>query len=570
MPPEVQDVHQARLERWLERHPGSAHRRLGLDELESLKRENDRRAEHDQRERPEVCTSYPSFLTIGNTHKCNLTCQMCFKQLDDVENMTLPDMGLERFERAAHELFPHLRTVALSVTGEPLVSRTILDELELLATYGVRASITSNAMPFSKTGLIEALMPATDTLTVSMDGASAPTFDAIRRRADFDRVVKNIRLFDEARDQLPTGAFRPRLHFNHILQHRNLTELPQLVELAHRLNVDQVSVEHVYVHEGLNPADSILPHKRLANEVFERARESATRLGVDLHLPDPFDVAGAPPDLPYEPLREDVLRAQAKERLKSVRFDPQIHERWDEDARYRALVETRDAGGGNPEYVERLLDERALLGHLRWGVPQLGESLIPDDRTKPSECTYAWRESFLEYNGIIAPCCNPAVDAARVLGHFDEVESFLDVWNGENYRRLRRSLSTGSCYRFCRTCYLFEPPDEADWGTNETWVRVGGEVAEGELVEVGRVPPGKRIVLREVASDPVPADGRLEIFAGEALVADVAAESGEGGAYAFARALGDIQLSNDEVVRVRCTRLGGSGAARVRLIAFVV
>ena len=37
--------------------------------------------------------------------------------------------------------------------------------------------------------LLDALMPATETLTISMDGASAPAFDAIRRRADFDKVV---------------------------------------------------------------------------------------------------------------------------------------------------------------------------------------------------------------------------------------------------------------------------------------------------------------------------------------------------------------------------------------------
>ena len=554
----------------MERHPGSAHRRLGLDELEALKQENDRLAELDLRERPDVCRSYPSFVTLGNTHKCNLTCQMCFKQLDDVENMTLPDMGLERFERAAHELFPHLRTVALSVTGEPLVSRAILEELELLASYGVRASITTNAMPLTKPGLIEALLPATDTLTVSMDGASAPTFDAIRRRADFEKAVRNIRLFDQARDALPPEVFRPRLHFNHILQHRNLTELPRLIELAHELHIDRVTVEHVYVHEGLNPEDSILPHKRLANRVFEQAAEAAGRLGVDLHLPDPFDVAGAPPDLPYEPLDEPTLRTQAKERLQSVRFDPRIHERWDEETRYRAIVDTAAAGGGNAEYVERLLDERALLGHLRWGVPQLGDSLIPAERRKTSACTYPWRETFLEYNGVIAPCCNPAVDAARVLGHFDQVESFLDVWNGENYRRLRRSLTSGSCYRFCRTCYLFEPPDEADWGTNETWVRVGGELRDGAPVEVGRVPPGKRIVLREVSSAPVPVGSTLEIRANERLLTTVSA-SQRNGAHAFEGELADLALEREEVVHLIGRGLDqGDGPVRVSLVAFVV
>ena len=53
-------------------------------------------------------------------------------------------------------------------------------------------------------------------------------------------------------------------------------------------------------------------------------------------------------------------------------------------------------------------EQRALLGHLRYGVPQLGPSLIPEGERKVSACAYPWRESFIEYNGIVAPCCNPA------------------------------------------------------------------------------------------------------------------------------------------------------------------
>jgi sulfatase maturation enzyme AslB (radical SAM superfamily) len=182
--------HQQRLAGWRERHPRSAHRTLDLDALEALKSENDALARRDMRERPEVCASYPTFVTIGNTHKCNLTCKMCFKQLDDADNMTLPEMGLECFEALAHELFPHVRMVALSVSGEPLVSRSLFDELDLLATYGVRASVTTNGMPLHRAGLIERLLPALHTLTVSMDGADEPVFNSIRSGASFAKVVR--------------------------------------------------------------------------------------------------------------------------------------------------------------------------------------------------------------------------------------------------------------------------------------------------------------------------------------------------------------------------------------------
>src|SRR5262245_1380903 len=253
--------HQHRLASWRERHPRSAHRYLDLEALAQLKAENDALARQDMARRPEVCASYPSFLTIANTHRCNLTCQMCFKQLDDADNMTLPELGLECFESLAHELFPHLRTVALSVSGEPLVSRSLFDELDLLATYGVRARVTTNGMPLHRAGLLERLLPALDTLTVSMDGADEPVFNSIRRGASFKKVVANIRRFNEFRAALPPDGFRPRLHFSHTLQWKNVIQLPRLIELAHELRADGVYVEHVYIHGTLNKEDSLEGHK---------------------------------------------------------------------------------------------------------------------------------------------------------------------------------------------------------------------------------------------------------------------------------------------------------------------
>jgi MoaA/NifB/PqqE/SkfB family radical SAM enzyme len=569
--PDDATAHRKRLAAWRQRHPGSAHAWLDLDELEALKSENDRLAAQDRRERPDVCASYPSFLTIGNTHKCNLTCQMCFKQLDDADNMSLPDMGLGRFERVAHELFPHLRTVALSVTGEPLVSPTILDELDLIATYGVRAQITSNGMPLSRSGLIERMMPATDVLTISMDGARAPTFEAIRRQAKFDRVVANIRRFNAARDALPADAFRPRLNFSHILQYRNVTELPQLVELASQLGVDHVHVDHVYVHTQLNAGDSLLRHRRLTNEMLERARATAARLHVDLRLPQPFDVAGAEPDAPYQPLADDVLREQARVRLDTVPFDPRVHERWDLDAQYQTLDEVRRAGGGNEQYVERLLERKALLGHLRWGLPQLGDSLIPPASEKVSACLYAWRESYVGYDGLVHPCCNASMGVARIIGHIDDAPTFREIWNGEVYQRLRRSLSSGRNYKFCRTCYLYEPVDEAAWGTNETWFKVAAVLDGDGPVVAGHVPAGRRIVLTEVRSGAAAQGARLRILLGGSTVAElVAARRGNGSAdapWCFDRELGQLALADEAAVSVQCA---GARGLRVELLGFQV
>jgi MoaA/NifB/PqqE/SkfB family radical SAM enzyme len=511
--------HRRLLEDWRSAFPRSRHACLDLDELEAFKAENDRLGDIDRRDRPEVCSALPSLVTIGNTHRCNLTCAMCFKQLDNVENMSLPDLGLGRFESLGHELFPHARIVALSVSGDPLISRTIFQELDLLRSYSVRAQVTTNGMPLSKRGLLERLVPTLDTLTISFDGASAPAFNAIRRGASFERVLKNIRLFNEARDALDPGAHRPLLRFNTTLQWRNVTELPRIIELAKVFNVAEITIDHVQILHNLNREDSLERHKILTNRMLEEAHTVAQRLGIHLDAPELFNIPEGYEEAIYEPLSDEDLLAQGEEMLDTVRFDPALHERLDDDAIHASLQRGLSQGRSNADFVAALRRSGRLIGHLQWGVPQLGPSLIPTSCEKVSACDYPWRESFVEFNGVVAPCCNLSMDAGRVMGFYEEGGSFRDIWNGDVYRQLRRSLSSGRSYKFCRNCYIFESANEADYRFGETWFEKRIALADATPVAIGQVPEGYELVVTSLRGPaPERADAVLELGLAEGTV----------------------------------------------------
>ncbi len=568
----LEDAHQARLAAWREAHPGSPHAFHDLATLEALKAENDRRAEQDRRDRPDECAAYPTMMTIGNTHKCNLTCNMCFKQLDDVDNMSLPDMGWQRFASLGHELFPHLRHVALTVSGEPLISRTIFEELDLMASYGVRGSLTTNGMPLARKGLMEHLLPALHALVVSMDGASQPVFDSIRRGASFPKVLENIRRFNAARDALPRNAQRPRLEFNHILQWKNVSELPRLIELAHKLHVDGVKVDHVYVHTGLNEEDSLEGHRELTNRMFDEAQATAWRLGVALRLPDHFTIPAEYAERPYRAPDEAALLAHAREHLHTVPFDERVHERFDLDLPFVEIERVRAAGGGNTAYVERLLDSGRLAGSLRWGVPQLGPSLMPQGYEKVSACLYPWRESFVEFNGVVAPCCNHSMSAGRVMGRYEVGDSFRAIWNGPVYRELRRSLSTGRSFKFCRYCYVVEGANEAQWGNEETWCRMHVALDGDTPSAAGQVPARRRFLLTEVRSGPAFEGARLELAAESEVFATLVAQRAPNGAWTCEHKYDRAQatpptVAAEKVVYLRCL---GSRKMDVELVGYLV
>src|SRR6185503_11509034 len=86
-----------------------------------------------------------------------------------------------------------------------------------------------------------------------------------------------------------------------------------------------------------------------------------------------------------------------------------------------------------------------------------------------------------------------------------------EVWNNAAYRELRRSLSSGRSYSFCRFCYLVEPVDEALWGSKETRFKLAFECEQGELLPAGSIPAGVSGVITSLASGTVPEGTRLEI-----------------------------------------------------------
>jgi hypothetical protein len=246
--------------------------------------------------------------------------------------------------------------------------------------------------------------------------------------------------------------------------------------------------------------------------MLEEAHAAAQRLGIPLGAPELFTIPEEYEEAVYKPLSDEVLLAQGEELLDTVRFDPALHERPDDDPIHASVQRSMSQGRSNADFVGALRRSGRLIGHLQWGVPQLGPSMIPTSCEKVSACDYPWRESFVEFNGVVAPCCNLSMDAGRVMGFYEEGGSFRDIWNGDVYRQLRRSLSSGRSYKFCRNCYIFESANEADYQFGETWFEKSIELADATPVPIGEVPEGHELVLTSVRGPaPERADAVLEL-----------------------------------------------------------
>jgi len=248
------------------------------------KAENEQRAKEQFDRNARRMTALPPHLHIETTTRCNAACIMCSRGHYPYEP---EDLQPEIFERLRAELFPTAVSVNLSGTGEPMLGGAF-DRLHAEAVRcGARVHLVTNATALTMERL-ESFARRNTHLAVSIDGATGETFESIRRKVRFDRVIERLHLYKKLRDIYPEAG--SILLINFVAMRRNVAELPAVVDLAADLGAAAVVVLHVEPH-GL-PEEIAAEHLSrcpdLANRMFDEAAERARRRGIVLQLPPRF------------------------------------------------------------------------------------------------------------------------------------------------------------------------------------------------------------------------------------------------------------------------------------------
>ena len=164
---------------------------------------------------------------------------------------------------------------------------------------GIDVGFNTNAMLLTRQRADRLVALGLDWLHVSLDGATAPTYEGIRSGADFERVAANLRGLRDAR--AAAGGHGPWVRVVFVAMRRNVHELPDLVHLLGEWGVDELHVQGLsHTFDDTDPAGAYAGIRDFAEteslagaapaavaEVFGRAREEARRCGVRLRLPTP-------------------------------------------------------------------------------------------------------------------------------------------------------------------------------------------------------------------------------------------------------------------------------------------
>jgi radical SAM protein with 4Fe4S-binding SPASM domain len=238
----------------------------------------------------------PRSLQVEVTAACNLACPMCLVRYRPPVNKLAGAMPLETFTALLDDL-PGLDDVTLQGLGEPLLSPHLLDMVAAARARGLTVGFNTNATLLTRPKADALVAAGLSWLCISIDGASAATYEGIRDGASLEHAVRNIRGLVAAKAAAGTDA--PRLTFVFVAMRRNLHELPDVVRLAADVGVPNVSVQnlsHDFADTAADPAYAAIATFTAgealwaddavsAGAVFDEARCVAEELGVHLHLP---------------------------------------------------------------------------------------------------------------------------------------------------------------------------------------------------------------------------------------------------------------------------------------------
>lgn len=159
------------------------------------------------------------------TDRCNSRCVMC-----DYWQYGQTHISIERAKSLAQE-FDQLNTrwVLLS-GGEPLLHPQWADVARILADGRRQLWLLTAGLALQKYATVAADL--CQKITVSLDAASADTYQSIRGVDAFEKVCAGIRSVVKKNGQVSIRC---------TIQRRNYRQLPELVELAHNLGVKQIS-----------------------------------------------------------------------------------------------------------------------------------------------------------------------------------------------------------------------------------------------------------------------------------------------------------------------------------------
>lgn len=198
----------------------------------------------------------PYTFIIEPSALCNLRCPQCPVGLQTLhrpqDNLTLSD-----FQQIVDDIAEHTWVLLLYFQGESFINPQILDMIDYAYHKKIFTVISTNCTRLANPQFARQLAASKlGRIILSVDGATEETYKVYRQAGHFQRVIRGIRQFMDARNEL--GKKFPRADLQFIVMRHNEHEIDDIKQLGKELGVDRVILKSPQIYDFEN-AEAILP-----------------------------------------------------------------------------------------------------------------------------------------------------------------------------------------------------------------------------------------------------------------------------------------------------------------------
>lgn len=188
--------------------------------------------------------SLPPYIKVEPTPLCQLRCTGCPQRDPEFRRQFNGEMQLtpEALERIIEPLKDTLLGISLSLTGEPMLNKHIIELIEYVHSKNICASFPSNfSVPLGEEKAERLARSGLDALYVSLDGASSESYTKYRVGGRFDLILKNVRLLSEAKKRF--GLRRPKIIWKYVIFEHNKHEVEKAKSEYKSLGFDAIEFD---------------------------------------------------------------------------------------------------------------------------------------------------------------------------------------------------------------------------------------------------------------------------------------------------------------------------------------
>lgn len=183
---------------------------------------------------------FPKYVQIETVALCNARCSMCPANEWTRDTYMMEDALFDKIAKELQSYSDWIKKVTIQLDGEPLLDKKLENRITALKEIGISCvAFSTNASLLSEKRARSIIDSGVDEVSFSVDGATAETFEKIRRGLSFEKCRTNLHKFIKLRNMLSADtSIRVRM----TIQKANVHEYYDFVR---------------YWHNYLKPSDSV-------------------------------------------------------------------------------------------------------------------------------------------------------------------------------------------------------------------------------------------------------------------------------------------------------------------------